>query len=78
MVTPMCLFSVEIIGILMVNVFSTLSPCPEGEEKCGAFDGYAGYCTAPELCCADDEELCYSDDWYSQAEYCAPISTGGW
>ena len=52
-------------------------PCPEGQEKCGAYDGFAGYCTDPELCCADDEELCFSDDWYPQPESCAPISTGG-
>ena len=50
-------------------------PCPEGEEKCGAYEGYAGYCIAPNLCCADDEELCYSDDW--EPESCASISTGG-
>lgn len=52
-------------------------PCAEGEVKCGAMPewDYAGYCT--ELCCQDDEELCYSDDWYPQAESCAPIEGGG-
>ena len=53
-------------------------PCPEGEEKCGAVEGvYAGHCIAPELCCNDNEELCYSDDWYPQPENCALISSGG-
>ena len=40
-------------------------------------DGYAGYCIAPDLCCAEDEELCYSDDWIGTPESCALISEGG-
>ena len=27
-------------------------PCPSGEERCGAYEGYLGYCTS--VCCADD------------------------
>ena len=53
-------------------------PCAEGEVKCGAMPEYniAGYCT--ELCCQDDEELCYSDDsWYPRPKSCAPIEGGG-
>jgi hypothetical protein len=54
-------------------------PCTEeGEIKCGASDTYAGYCTQPEYCCAEDEELCYTtDDWYAQPDYCAPVASGG-
>eukprot|EP00956_Cyclotella_meneghiniana_P015933 scaffold24800_cov44-Cyclotella_meneghiniana.AAC.2 len=52
-------------------------PCAEEEVKCGAMPEYniAGYCT--ELCCQDDEELCFSDDWYPQPESCALIEEGG-
>mmetsp|Transcript_20760 Transcript_20760/g.39422 ORF Transcript_20760/g.39422 Transcript_20760/m.39422 type:complete len:882 (+) Transcript_20760:148-2793(+) len=50
-------------------------PCPEGQIKCGAFPGYAGYCT--EVCCDDSiEETCYSNATW-EAESCALISEGG-
>lgn len=51
-------------------------PCSEGQVKCGAdleWD-YSGYCT--DLCCADDEETCYSSDSF-EPETCAPIAEGG-
>jgi len=51
-------------------------PCPEGQVKCGADPewDYSGYCT--DLCCADDEETCYSSDSF-EPESCAPIAEGG-
>eukprot|EP00956_Cyclotella_meneghiniana_P033943 scaffold100583_cov34-Cyclotella_meneghiniana.AAC.2 len=50
-------------------------PCAEGEVKCGADpeNNYAGYCT--ELCCQDDEELCYSSDYSYDYSY---DDDGGW
>ena len=35
-------------------------PCPEGQERCGGDDGWAGTCT--EVCCDDDETTCYDDE----------------
>ncbi|KAL7462524.1 hypothetical protein ACHAXS_002905, partial [Conticribra weissflogii] len=50
-------------------------PCPYGQVKCGAFDGYAGYCSP--VCCDDDiEETCHST-YTGRAESCALISEGG-
>mmetsp|Transcript_1290 Transcript_1290/g.2868 ORF Transcript_1290/g.2868 Transcript_1290/m.2868 type:complete len:842 (-) Transcript_1290:261-2786(-) len=50
-------------------------PCPDGQIKCGASKGYAGFCT--QLCCEDYvEETCYSQST-GQAESCAKISDGG-
>ena len=37
-------------------------PCPEGEEKCGAYEGFAGYCTS--LCCEEDEYTCFDMSTY--------------
>eukprot|EP00970_Alexandrium_tamarense_P003052 scaffold436_cov188-Alexandrium_tamarense.AAC.35 len=48
-------------------------PCPGNQIKCGAFEGYDGYCT--DLCCPDTDETCYSEDWKPIS--CAPISEGG-
>ena len=50
-------------------------PCPEGQERCGAYEGYAGYCVEPEFCCESDEEICY-DDFYNPTG-CVAISDGG-
>lgn len=55
-------------------------PCPEGQEKCGSDPdmGWAGYCTEPEFCCADDEELCYGNQpWSYDPTGCAAIADGG-
>jgi hypothetical protein len=50
-------------------------PCPEGQEKCGAFQGYTGYCIEPEYCCENDQELCYDVDYNPTG--CMSISEGG-
>ena len=48
--------------------------CPEGEEECGATDGYAGYCTS--LCCTSEtEETCYEEN--NDPESCVNIADGG-
>jgi len=49
-------------------------PCSEGEEKCGAFDGYAGRCE--KVCCDwETDETCYDKDWTVTS--CAKLSDGG-
>jgi len=48
-------------------------PCPEGQEKCGGDEYYAGYCTT--LCCNKNEETCYGED--GNAESCVAIADGG-
>eukprot|EP01082_Thalassiosira_pseudonana_P006863 g14965.t1 g14965 contig21:262136-264265(+) len=48
-------------------------PCPSGEERCGAYEGYLGYCTS--VCCPDGSETCFDENY--NAESCAPISDGG-
>jgi len=53
-------------------------PCKEGELKCGAMDGWAGWCHAdpcPLQCDWETEDTCFDDNW--TATSCEPISTGG-
>eukprot|EP00970_Alexandrium_tamarense_P008961 scaffold1760_cov131-Alexandrium_tamarense.AAC.1 len=33
-------------------------PCPSGEERCGAYEGYLGYCTS-DVCCDYETEGVY-------------------
>jgi hypothetical protein len=49
------------------------SPCPNGQTRCGAFEGFPGVCTS--LCCEETEETCYDAEW--EPLYCAAISGGG-
>jgi len=51
-------------------------PCSEGEEKCGAFDGHAGWCqSATQVCCdGETEETCFDENY--TATSCANISDG--
>ncbi|KAL3788381.1 hypothetical protein HJC23_009187 [Cyclotella cryptica] len=49
--------------------------CPRGEVKCGAFKGYAGYCT-PVCCDFLSEDTCYNETT-SEPSFCAKISEGG-
>lgn len=52
-------------------------PCPTGQERCGfnAAVGLLGYCTEPEYCCENDEELCYDEDFNPAG--CKSIAEGG-
>jgi hypothetical protein len=54
----------------------TSDDCPEGQVKCGAFDGYDDwYCTS--VCCdIMTEHTCYNET-NTEALYCAKISEGG-
>ena len=57
------------------NVSDGGCPCPDGEVKCGAFQGYAGWCTP--LCCDFvTEETCYNETTFEPI-YCAKILDGG-
>lgn len=49
--------------------------CPLGEVKCGAFKGYAGYCT-PVCCDFLSEDTCYNETT-SEPSFCVKISEGG-
>ncbi|KAL7466632.1 hypothetical protein ACHAXS_006928, partial [Conticribra weissflogii] len=47
-------------------------PCPKGQIKCGATEGYVGRCT--KVCCDEfSAETCYGES----GEFCALISEGG-
>lgn len=53
--------------------YQYLSPCPDNQTRCGAFEGFPGVCTT--LCCEESMETCYDDKW--EPLKCVAISDGG-
>mmetsp|Transcript_29535 Transcript_29535/g.60367 ORF Transcript_29535/g.60367 Transcript_29535/m.60367 type:complete len:198 (+) Transcript_29535:2129-2722(+) len=50
-------------------------PCPEGQVKCGAVDGYPGYCTS--ICCDQSIEETCTDTFSGEVKSCALFTDGG-